>query len=1151
MKKFLSLMLVMVMVFATTAPAAFAAVHDETPMERAVAAAEVAIAAYGNTNDLAAGTVAVHRDAILAAISEAFESATPPITGITPAWVMAPVREGATVDDAGLFAGIIVLTDTNSNITTHLSVRLETEPASPWDGLGFEPVRIPSDPTERSYLQYDIYRLVNEFGPRLFGTPNAQNAADFIAGRFLAAGVDSNNVEVLVTERQGIRQAMDPTRPLVAAANSQAWDGRLAFDGHPDIYGNAFPNTNAFPTLTNPQLVDLGTFPNNFGVPEGVTGDIVGAVRFEGPHLVGNQSVAELAAALEALDGVNVQAIVISRVGRVSWENTIVGAAQMPGIATMGIPAIATTHTFMERALRQADALEFVGRSQRVNDYSVLARLPASVNPSEPEMVIVVTAHKDSVMASPGASDNASGATSLIELARYFANVNRGGVELWFLAVSSHEGGGVPSVHEVMRRLRYYGLDDIAINFNMDMVGSPGPLLNGLHLDNIAIGVFTGEGNPPPMRETRLRNNLPATLLLGSDESYWAPGIVNTSLIQHANTDSVPFLQMGIDSANVIFMNEYNAHYVGIHGSVEMLYHTSRDNLEENYCYLRHRMTVNILRNAITTAIDELTKTVQFDVCLVEGQITILNYAQIFSKFDRVEGRVDVCGANGNPVLWICDCPPGTHGNPVYPYFGELEVVFAIEYPTNTVTIPGLTASDFENVRVTAIGSGSNPDRLLRVPGRDNAWVERFSVFESRMRAEGFPDDQALPHFTLTLQNFSPPGMAPQEYTHTLDAGETLNRIANGFGLNQHGGMIRGGEVITDGWVRNFQLTDWVVVSPEGFELGGNAWSNRYVTMPNSNVTLQGDWLQHGGRYALVVFDANSGEFYGGYNEVEKRSRVHEYWDGGSRPFQNIVMLGAIAPTPEKPEYELLGWATTSGGEILALDTLMDTPKTLYAVWKLIYVPTPPRILEVISNPVTIEQGNTATVTVVTENMPTNAWVELNVAWRAGLSIVGGSRFYVDEAGIATITIAATSNAPLGSDGFGLSARIADEWGTPVLLDYTILIITIVEPPTPAIVEVIPSPVTIEQGSTTTITVATENMPAGAWIDLNVAWRAGLSIVGGPRFYIGEDGTATVTVAAAANAPLGRDGFAVAARIAGDWGSVVIIDSYAFVIEII
>ena len=102
----------------------------------------------------------------------------------------------------------------------------------------------------------------------------------------------------------------------------------------------------------------------------------------------------------------------------------------------------------------------------------------------------------------------------------------------------------------------------------------------------------------------------------------------------------------------------------------------------------------------------------------------------------------------------------------------------------------------------------------------------------------------------------------------------------------------------------------------------------------------------------------------------------------------------------------------------------------------------------------------------------------------------------------------------------------------------------------PQIVSVVPNPAVVAQGSTVEIVVTTQGMPDGAWVDLNVAWRNGLSIIDGPRFYI-VDNQATITVAATANARIGRDGFAVAARTTGDWGSVVIIDSYVFVIEIV
>jgi len=267
---------------------------------------------------------------------------------------------------------------------------------------------------------------------------------------------------------------------------------------------------------------------------------------------------------------------------------------------------------------------------------------------------------------------------------------------------------------------------------------------------------------------------------------------------------------------------------------------------------------------------------------------------------------------------------------------------------------------------------------------------------------------------------------------------------------------------------------------------------------------------------------------------------------------------------------------TTSHIRLRALTSSDDRDSLQLMRFALYNVPTLPRIVEFTPNPVIVQQGSTVEITVVTENMPAGAWVDLNVAWRAGLSIVGGldgcfascspmhpgPRFYIGEDGTVVITIAATANAPLGQDGFGLAARVADQWGAPVIVDDAIFVIIVEPAPVPRIVEVTPSPVTVQRGGTVEITVVTEHMPAGAWVDLNVAWRAGLSIVGGldgcfascspmhpgPRFYIGEDGTAVVTIAVAANAPLGQDGFGLAARVADQWGAPVIVDDAMLVI---
>ena len=102
----------------------------------------------------------------------------------------------------------------------------------------------------------------------------------------------------------------------------------------------------------------------------------------------------------------------------------------------------------------------------------------------------------------------------------------------------------------------------------------------------------------------------------------------------------------------------------------------------------------------------------------------------------------------------------------------------------------------------------------------------------------------------------------------------------------------------------------------------------------------------------------------------------------------------------------------------------------------------------------------------------------------------------------------------------------------------------------PTIVSVTPSPATAARGSTVEITVTTQNMPDGTWVESNVAWRAGLSIVGGPRFYV-VDNQATITIAIAADAPLGQDGFSVAARIADAWGASVILDHSIFVVTVV
>jgi|GEM_PF-2810274 len=745
---FLVLVLVLSLGFNSLADnSAGSAAGEADVLTRAAQVVNNALNAFDETHDWTTGTVAAQAADALNVATTAIANAAPPIEGVTVAWVLAPIRDGATIAEPGHFAGKIRLTLTidGSVDTAYVSVLFEAAPKIPWNpGPAFVNRVNTVDAVPggaANDLFRNLYALTSNYGSRLFGSRNSYDAARYIESEFLTAGIAANDVEFLVTERRDNMLAQGGAN---GGANSRAWNGRLMFDGLHEIYGSAFPalgaavdvDDGAFPAIADAELVYLGTFPNALSAADADGRNIVGVVRFVGPHL----SVPGLVAALGELEeyyGVEIEGIVLSRVGRVLWENAVPAVALMPGIdnaATNPFSTVVMTDYFLTMALERADSFAGMDRFQRTNDYSVFARLPATDDPDNPEMVIVVTAHKDSVLAATGASDNASGASALLELARTFvAMPDRGGVEIWFLAVSSHEGGGRPSVHEIIGRLRDQGLDDIAININMDMVATPSYRANGAPMDAIAVEIVTpgvGCGN-----ETRIRSNLPARLLLEHDRSLWPVGIYNVRLEQCGGTDHDVFIQNGIDAANIIYLCECD-------NNLEIGYHNSRDNLEENYCYNRHRAIVNIVSNAVHSAIVEsITKVVEFEVDFEASTITLLNANRLFETFDKVVGRIDPCGSLGNPGLPICtvaNCPCVNR-----------EVVFTITYSTPgfMVTVPGLDEAFFADVRVVAIGSTDYVDHAPRAIARRGTantparvgpggaeWLEHLGRFESRMR---------------------------------------------------------------------------------------------------------------------------------------------------------------------------------------------------------------------------------------------------------------------------------------------------------------------------------------------------------------------------------------------------------------------------------
>ncbi len=101
----------------------------------------------------------------------------------------------------------------------------------------------------------------------------------------------------------------------------------------------------------------------------------------------------------------------------------------------------------------------------------------------DPDNVIVVGAHLDSVPGGPGIQDNGSGSAANLEVAVQMANVDPINM-VRFAWWGAEESGLLGSTHYV-NNLSEAELDQIALNLNFDMVGSP----------NFARFIYDGDGD--------------------------------------------------------------------------------------------------------------------------------------------------------------------------------------------------------------------------------------------------------------------------------------------------------------------------------------------------------------------------------------------------------------------------------------------------------------------------------------------------------------------------------------------------------------------------------------------------------------------------------------------------------------------------------
>ncbi|MGE7184972.1 M28 family peptidase [Peribacillus sp. NPDC006672] len=303
------------------------------------------------------------------------------------------------------------------------------------------------------------------------------------------------------------------------------------------------------------------------GTPRALSGSISGKVTAElvnvgkaKPEEVG-ESVSGKIALVERGDITFVEKVqnVLNKgaVGVLMYNNSPSGNNFGQVSAGQNIPAVAITQAQGLELVEQLKTKQItstleVGKVERIEktSYNVIASLKPKANKDNGQ-IVTVGAHHDSVPGGPGANDDASGVSAVLELARILAKTPID-TEIRFLTFGSEERGLVGSSFYA-DSLPKEDVDRMVAHFQMDMIG----------------GRDAGEDNPAGgliMYTIDGKKNLVTDL--GSSAGARTMDVA-IPYGQLGRSDHQPFHELGIPSA------------LFIHSPVEPWYHQPTDTLDK------------------------------------------------------------------------------------------------------------------------------------------------------------------------------------------------------------------------------------------------------------------------------------------------------------------------------------------------------------------------------------------------------------------------------------------------------------------------------------------------------------------------------------------------------------------------------------------
>jgi Zn-dependent M28 family amino/carboxypeptidase len=191
-------------------------------------------------------------------------------------------------------------------------------------------------------------------------------------------------------------------------------------------------------------------------------------------------------------------AVIVFNEGQAGRTAAVAGTLSSPGVT---IPVVGTTFAIGDdlrnNVTNGPTGSQARVRVDRVNEtrttYNVLAETPTG----DPDNVVMVGAHLDSVPRGPGINDNGSGSAGILEIAESIAArdiTTRNKIRFAFWGA---EEFGLLGSRYYVGQLSAAEKDQIALNLNFDMIGSPNYVRFVYDGDNSAYPVGPGSADGP------------------------------------------------------------------------------------------------------------------------------------------------------------------------------------------------------------------------------------------------------------------------------------------------------------------------------------------------------------------------------------------------------------------------------------------------------------------------------------------------------------------------------------------------------------------------------------------------------------------------------------------------------------------------------